>query len=110
MNVTLSRSRVRASSGLLDGRSLASSLTRYIPDGKAVVSQANVFSVIGSSESSIHSGQPSLRTLSVKLRSSSLGSLASQRRFNRVWRAAPSAALRSGTSSRVISGDRFDVR
>ncbi len=47
----LSRSRVKASSGLFDGRSLATTLTRYDPEGNAVVSQAYVFSVIGVSVS-----------------------------------------------------------
>ena len=59
----LSRSRLRASSALLEGRSVAVSFKRYEPEGNAVVSQANVFSVSGSLSSRIHSGQPSLRDL-----------------------------------------------
>ena len=83
---------------------MAVSLRRYEPEGNAVVSQANVFSVSGSSSRRIHSGQPSLRTLSVKFRSSSLGSVVSQRTLSLVCRAAPSARSESGMSSRVISG------
>ena len=47
MNGSLSRSRISASSGLFDGRSLAVTAAGRCPPGTAVVSQANVFSVIG---------------------------------------------------------------